>query len=71
MHAASVVVSRQGGSYEIVFENPGQQAAVRLPRSLLIHLSREINRALDADQGDERGGGIPHKKPLHKDPENP
>ena len=47
MQASTVTVSRQGDSYEIVFENATQQAAVRLPRSLLIHLSRQITRALE------------------------
>ena len=47
LNATSLVVSRQGSQYEIVFENTSQQAAVRLPRSLLVHLSREIARALD------------------------
>ena len=47
MQATSVTVSRQGDSYEIVFENTGQQAAVRLPESLLMHLARQIARALE------------------------
>jgi len=47
VQATSVTVSRQGDGYEIVFENAGQQAAVRLPRSLLIHLARQIARALE------------------------
>jgi len=59
LHATSLIVSRQDSSYEIVFDNASQQAAVRLPRSLLIHLSREIARALSGSQdGDEgRSGG--------------
>ena len=47
IQATSATVSRQGDGYLIVFENTSQQAAVRLPRSLLIHLSRQIARALE------------------------
>jgi hypothetical protein len=47
MQATSVTISRQGDSFEIVFENPGAQSAIRLDRSLLVHLSRQIQRALD------------------------
>jgi hypothetical protein len=46
LQASQVVVSRQGDAYEIVFENSGQQAVVRLSQGLLIHLSRQITRAL-------------------------
>ena len=48
IQATSATVSRQGDGYLIVFENTSQQAAIRLPRSLLIHLSRQIARALEA-----------------------
>lgn len=48
LQASEVIVSRQGDAYEIIFENSGQQAVVRLSRSLFVHLSRQITRALDA-----------------------
>ena len=51
LHATSLVVSWPGTRFEIMFENASQQTAVRLPRSLLIHLSREIARALGTPQG--------------------
>lgn len=51
LQATSLVLSRQGSGYEIVFENASQQAAVRLPRSLLVRLSREIARALGTPAG--------------------
>ena len=47
MQASAVTVSRQGDGYVIVFENTAQQATIRLPRSLLVHLSRQIARALE------------------------
>lgn len=48
MQPTTVIVSRQGDAYEIVFENTREQTALRLPRSLLIHLSRQITRALES-----------------------
>ena len=47
MQATAATVSRQGDGYLIVFENTTQQAAIRLPRSLLVHLGRQIARALE------------------------
>ena len=47
MQATSVTVSRQGDGYLIVFENTAQQAAVRLSRSLLVHLSSQSATALE------------------------
>jgi len=49
MQPTTVIVSRQGDVYEIVFENTSEQAAVRLPRNLLIHLSRQIARTLQSE----------------------
>ena len=47
LSATSATVSRQGDSYLIVFENTREQSAVRVPRALLVHLCRQIARALD------------------------
>ena len=53
LQASQVVVSRQGDGFEIVFENSGQQSVIRLPRGVLVHLSRQITRVLD---GSARSG---------------
>ena len=53
LSASSATVSRQGESYLIVFENTREQSAVRVPRSLLVHLSRQIDRALKSGSGSE------------------
>jgi hypothetical protein len=46
LQASQVIVSRQVDAYEIVFENSERQAVVRLSQALLIHLSRQVTRAL-------------------------
>jgi len=51
LQASEVVVSRQGDAYAIAFEKTGQQAVIRLSRGPLVHLSRQITRALDVSGG--------------------
>ena len=53
LSASSATVARQGDSYLIVFENTREQSAVRVPRSLLVHLYRQIDRALKPESGSE------------------
>jgi hypothetical protein len=51
LQASQVIVSRQGDAFEIVFENSGQQVAVRLSRNLLINLARQASRMLSGPGG--------------------